>query len=78
MLTPERVARLARRAQRRRRDGSQGLLASRALRRLTADVGGSYPAAKAVFQLWLDGPEDELWLALASRPGVRRVALAGP
>jgi hypothetical protein len=76
MLTPKRVARLARRAGRQRADGSRGLLARRALGQLTAEVGDNYSAARAVFELWLDGLEDETWQALASRPGTKRLALS--
>jgi hypothetical protein len=76
MLTGKRVARLARRAQRRRADGSRGLLARRALGRLTAGAADDYLAAKAVFQLWLDDPDGQTWPALASWPGMEPMALS--
>ncbi len=69
MLTPERVARLARRAQRRRANGSRGWLASRALHRLAAELH-----LKAVFGVWLECLDDETW-ALAAAGGLDLVRI---
>lgn len=65
MLSPARAERLARRAARRRSDGSHGLLTRRALQRLTrAAEDGNPRAIEGLWQAWLSEPGDELWATL--------------
>ena len=66
MLSDRRAGALARRAGRWRRDGSRGILARRAWRRLIAAGDRGDPnATDAVWQAWLRDPGDEVWQALA-------------
>jgi hypothetical protein len=74
MLTARQAGRLARRARRRHADGSRGLLARRAWRRLAAAAPSDY-TARWVFWVWEDSPDEESWEALAQWP---EVALGAP
>jgi hypothetical protein len=76
MLTARQAARLARRAQRRRADGGRRLLARRAWRRLAAAAPSEHTAARAVFRVWQDSPDDESWNCLAQMPDRDQLALA--
>jgi hypothetical protein len=77
MMSQPRAQRLARRAARRRPDGSPGPLARRALRVLAGrGQRGDQNAAGAVWQAWLAHPDDELWQALARWRGPQALAKA--
>ncbi len=75
MLSAKHAARLARRATRRRDDGSRSARAWRAWRRL-AEAGdrGDQNAIGAVWQVWLSNPGDELWEALTRWRGADALA----
>ena len=65
-MPQQRALRLARRAQRRRGDGSRGPLARRAWRILAAAAdGGDRSAISAVYRSWLRAPDEETWKLLS-------------
>ena len=65
-MPQRRALRLARRAQRRRGDGSRGPLARRAWRILAAAAdGGDRSAISAVYRSWLRAPDEETWKLLS-------------
>jgi hypothetical protein len=76
MLTVKQAARLRQRSRRRRADGTRGLLARRALRRLAGAICSDEQAAQALFEVWLDSLDDEAWQALAGCPARAAWALA--
>jgi hypothetical protein len=79
MMSPPRAQRLARRAARRRPDGSPGPLARRALRVLARrGRRGDQNLADAGWQAWLAHPDDELWQALAADPLRGEIAVLNP